>query len=719
MSKLNKFVGSSKKNPCVICGRTKDDKCRAAENESLYLCGTEVNSRKVREEFNGFIFLGESECGTWGKWILKSEDWVKSRPPGKSYRYPFFDINGNRLVEEVRTIDANGKKRSPWMEPSGCNTALLTPYRYAEALKALQNGAEYCLILEGPPKADIAWDLGIPAIAFANGFKLSRDSHWFEGFEDRLVLVPDQDRPGVSKLEKMADAYPMAKEFKPYPDSAWWDGDWIPKSGGKDFKDWVEQLRSRGEEDVGIVAMIQPYPRKVEDNPLRKEAKPLKIEQEFEQVKVKFTKQTKEVEELTEKWENAPEGKEKRDAKQRLQNAKDLAKLSNSALYNTRLEIKRLVSNNDSDLTTGYAKDQDVIIRVLAERLSYNLLNKSIYLDGSEQNFNSTCLWLTEKTGHVNWNKSDSSLALVILDLAKKNEFCPVKKYLESIQAEDRIKDWDELSFYLFGTKSPVASAAFKAQLIGSVRRIYEPGCHHRLMPILFGGQKKGKSTFLRNLYAGFSSEGDLPMRDKDGAMIIQRTWAHEVAECDSIFGTREASSLKSFVSLKEDIFRAPYERSVGVHPRRSVLWGTTNKKALFTDTTGNTRYPIIALADNYSIPNDWVLANRGKIWVTAWDAYRRGEFNEMPEDLVERQEEEAGEYAAQDVLFDPVESYLRHQPIGAQLCLDEVTKHLGYDLHNCTRTDQNRITAIMRQLGWDNKVFKADGKAIRRWARS
>jgi cellulose biosynthesis protein BcsQ len=261
---VNNFIGSSNKNPCPVCGRTHSDSCRISVEEKLVLCLSEANNHQIKEELNGYIYLGPSESGTWGKWILRTEDWHKERPSGQEYRYPFYDRNDNLIVEEIRQYDSQGGKKT-WMTPSGIDTSILTPYRYKDAIAALNHGAPHCIILEGPPKADTAWDLGIPAVAFANGFKAKRDSHWFEGFEDRLILVPDQDVPGIEKVSRMAIAYPMARQFRPWPNSAWWDTEWLPTGGGKDFKDWVEELRSQGQDPTLVVneAIFQiPKPQK-------------------------------------------------------------------------------------------------------------------------------------------------------------------------------------------------------------------------------------------------------------------------------------------------------------------------------------------------------------------------------------------------------------------------------------------------------------------------
>ena len=249
------FQVTNKQNPCPVCGRTKDGDCRISQDEGLVLCHTERNGRKPGEEFNGFIYLGEAEIGNWGKWVLRSGEFKKERTPGQKSRYRFTNVEGNVLVEEVRVYQATGGKKT-WMEPKGVDTSKLIPYRYLEAIQALNNGAAKCFICEGPPKADCLWELGIPAVAFANGFKASRDSQWFQGFENRLIVSADRDKPGLEKAEKVLQAYPLAKLLRPCPESAYWEPEWIAYGGGFDIKDWVEQLKREGLDSEKIQAKL-------------------------------------------------------------------------------------------------------------------------------------------------------------------------------------------------------------------------------------------------------------------------------------------------------------------------------------------------------------------------------------------------------------------------------------------------------------------------------
>lgn len=271
---MKNFIYSSKSHPCPVCGRTKDGDCRTSQDGRFVLCHTHTD-RTQKEELNGFIYVGAAESGNWGKWLEKSEDWQKQRPVGKEFHYPFTDLEGKTLVEEIRVYTKapdGSSQKDAWMRPAGVDTQKLVPYRYSEALDLLRSNKEPLLLVEGPPKVEALRKLGINATTFANGFQARRDSKWFEGFEDRLVVVPDQDKPGLDKANRILKAYPMARILKPWPDSCWWDPEWLPEKNGKDIADWIQQGATRDQILAAIAERPQTKPAELDpDEALRLE----------------------------------------------------------------------------------------------------------------------------------------------------------------------------------------------------------------------------------------------------------------------------------------------------------------------------------------------------------------------------------------------------------------------------------------------------------------
>ncbi|MGC8159829.1 VapE domain-containing protein, partial [Salmonella enterica] len=67
---------------------------------------------------------------------------------------------------------------------------------------------------------------------------------------------------------------------------------------------------------------------------------------------------------------------------------------------------------------------------------------------------------------------------------------------------------------------------------------------------------------------------GDI--KDKDTRLTISKKW---IMVSDEVEALRRADfdALKDFLTQRTDTFRAPYDRADVPHPRRAVVWGTTN----------------------------------------------------------------------------------------------------------------------------------------------
>jgi predicted P-loop ATPase len=159
--------------------------------------------------------------------------------------------------------------------------------------------------------------------------------------------------------------------------------------------------------------------------------------------------------------------------------------------------------------------------------------------------------------------------------------------------------------------------------LINAARRIFEPGCIMRSLPVLEGAQDKGKSRALRALAQPWFSDTTFKVGDKDAFQQIQGIWIYEISELES-FSRVEATQVKAFVSSTEDNFRAPYERQNERHARQTVFAATTNATEYLKDWTGNTRFWPLLCGDRIDL--DGIAAVREQLFAEAVVLYHAGE---------------------------------------------------------------------------------------------
>lgn len=142
------------------------------------------------------------------------------------------DGNGNRKIWQVSLV--SGKKPRDLI-------STVRPYRCADALQAITDGAPRIYWVEGEPCADALWVLGLPAVTSIGGsgkFDPDRDGGHIP--PDRLVVVPDQDQPGLKHAHAVAAAHPGCSWLLPFPGSPQWNGS-CPPDGGADIADWIHQ----------------------------------------------------------------------------------------------------------------------------------------------------------------------------------------------------------------------------------------------------------------------------------------------------------------------------------------------------------------------------------------------------------------------------------------------------------------------------------------------
>jgi len=312
-SSNSKFTYSSRRNPCPVCGRTKDSDCRWSGG--LCHCRTYAKEYlRVGEVVQGsdgqqWAYLGSSDGGRWAMFRPHQERRYDRKPkltsPAKRQTAPpkqppkpavapptvakkprpagerdfiYHDADGNPLIRVRRIDDEHGKAIHQFRWENGQWVARLTEqvtqrvrlYRIAEARALSKKTGHPIFLVEGESCAERLLELGIPATTSLGGAgkwsKYGFPNYLQDLRNCRVVLAPDADESGVKhmlEVEKSLrqNGIEIAGWLLAPPDAPWDD---LPKGGGLDVVDWLEE-GATAEEILDSVRVALPDSLAVED----------------------------------------------------------------------------------------------------------------------------------------------------------------------------------------------------------------------------------------------------------------------------------------------------------------------------------------------------------------------------------------------------------------------------------------------------------------------
>jgi predicted P-loop ATPase len=312
---------------------------------------------------------------------------------------------------------------------------------------------------------------------------------------------------------------------------------------------------------------------------------------------------------------------------------------------------------------------------------------------------------------HVEFGTNQIHEALVIV--AHNNTFNPVTRYLDSLtwDCENRLEIW--LTDHACAEDNEYVRAVSAKTLVAAVARAYDPGCKYDTMLVLEGEQGIGKSSLIAALVPDneWFSDTELNIGHKDAFQQLQGIWIQEMGEMAGATKS-DIKSLKAFLSSKSDNFRSAYARKNQVVPRRVIFIGTTNDDHYLRDETGGRRFWPVRVSN----PDvKWVYENRDQLWAEAKTRYESGEKLYLDKDLEKLAYAEQDKRFIHDAWEEPIKEFL----VGVEktTVADICNIALGIQNKDIDRRVQNRISLIMRALGWKSKTIRIEGRAVRGYA--
>jgi len=292
-----KFTYSSPKNPCPVCGRTKDSDCRW--NEVCH-CRTYAKSHLgVGEVIRGndgqqWAYLGDSDGGRWAMFKpheeRRKDDWVlkpvivpqtasKAPRPKGQQDFIYRDADGQPVIKVQRKDDGQGRKEirqfryenGKWIPGLNDQVAKrVRLYRIAEARALSEKTGHPIFLVEGESCVERLLELGIPATTSLGGAGKWSGYGFPNYLQDlqgcRIILSPDADRPGLAHMLEIERSLrqhgiEIVGWLLAPPDAPWEN---LPDSGGLDVVDWLKS-GATAEEILSSIRVALPDHLAAED----------------------------------------------------------------------------------------------------------------------------------------------------------------------------------------------------------------------------------------------------------------------------------------------------------------------------------------------------------------------------------------------------------------------------------------------------------------------
>lgn len=316
-----------------------------------------------------------------------------------------------------------------------------------------------------------------------------------------------------------------------------------------------------------------------------------------------------------------------------------------------------------------------------------------------------------------NYNLRPSEKIMDALTIvADKNSYNPVTDVLEQCYNQWDGKPHIEnlLPDYLGVEKTRYTTEVLKLFMLGAISRAYYPGCKFDYVPIIYGTQGCGKSTFCRALAmddAWYDDNFNTIEGDK-AAEKLRGLWMAELAELLATKKAKELESIKSFLTSRGDNYRPPYNRRTENRKRVCVFIGTTNSDHFLTDRTGNRRFlPLIANKDNAKtpivIPGNYekALIDIRNAWGEAMDIMKKAGMRIpliLPADLSEDVMNMQRRFQEDDPQVGMIQSYLDGCK-NERVCVLELWEEALHNTGKPSKYESNLIHTIMQQeiSGW------------------
>lgn len=239
-------------NPCPHCGKSNRPKkwCYETIGEDGTIYGF---CNHLADPAVGWERTEDRDANSVPKYVYVESRPVIERPQNKiTSHFEYRNGNNNPIIRETR-VDYPDKEKEIFLESydngkwikGGSKLKEAPIYRYPEIQKAIGTGQKI-FICEGAKVANLLVEMGLEATTNIGGSKKWHPKLTESLAGAKVVICPDQDKPGILHAEVLAKEFPDAQWLYAYPLSPKWR--FLPSSGGLDLYDYIKQYNRKKDE---------------------------------------------------------------------------------------------------------------------------------------------------------------------------------------------------------------------------------------------------------------------------------------------------------------------------------------------------------------------------------------------------------------------------------------------------------------------------------------
>lgn len=183
-----------------------------------------------------------------------------------------------------------------------------------------------------------------------------------------------------------------------------------------------------------------------------------------------------------------------------------------------------------------------------------------------------------------------------ILTVADENRTHPAKEWIESVIWDGQSRQ-EAFFSTIESSDNPLKNILIKRWMVACIAALYEPdGISASGMLVLSGKTNMGKTNWFKNL---LPLQQQFMLKDgmsidphkRDSLMPCLEHWLVELGEIDATFKKSDLAALKAFITSNRDVMRLAYLPANSRFPRRTIFFGSVDKREFLRDPAGNRRF--------------------------------------------------------------------------------------------------------------------------------